>query len=148
MEKLLRTWKKAYQEDVVHLGHELRELLSFPSVIFIEGPMGVGKTFFVRSFVGKKFLVQSPSFPILQEYGTILHGDFYRIEKKEDLWDLEIPFVLEGKKMAIFEWGWQYRFSLRSLIPEEYSYFLLKIQEDASSSLFRHYNFYSVDFSV
>lgn len=59
------------------------------------GPMGVGKTTFIKALcneLGVVEIVTSPTFALVNEYQTggkevIYHFDFYRIEKIEEVYD-------------------------------------------------------------
>ncbi len=77
----------------------LKSLLSGRDVILLSGPMGVGKTEFVRALVGNLHgeNITSPSFSIHNNYSagklSIDHLDLFRIEGDDDLestgfWDL------------------------------------------------------------
>ncbi|MBX3021314.1 MAG: tRNA (adenosine(37)-N6)-threonylcarbamoyltransferase complex ATPase subunit type 1 TsaE [Bdellovibrionales bacterium] len=73
--------------------------LKRPSVVLLSGPLGAGKTQFVRWFLSEVGAseVASPTFAIHHEYGTayggVDHVDLYRVESDGDLeasgfWDL------------------------------------------------------------
>ncbi|MBS1707430.1 MAG: tRNA (adenosine(37)-N6)-threonylcarbamoyltransferase complex ATPase subunit type 1 TsaE [Armatimonadetes bacterium] len=73
-------------------------------VIYLEGPLGVGKTTFVRGYLealGHVGPVRSPTFTILQTYPTappVVHADLYRLETwkgvgLEDLLDDHVVLI-------------------------------------------------------
>jgi tRNA threonylcarbamoyladenosine biosynthesis protein TsaE len=54
-------------------------------VVFLEGPLGAGKTTLVRGYVeslGRSELVRSPTFNLIQVFETnppVMHADLYRV---------------------------------------------------------------------
>ncbi len=90
----------------------VKTVLSGRDVVLLSGPMGVGKTEFVRalvsSFRGEN--ITSPSFAIHNNYSagdrSIDHLDLYRIEGDDDLestgfWDL----FSQPSGLIILEWS-------------------------------------------
>jgi tRNA threonylcarbamoyladenosine biosynthesis protein TsaE len=76
------------------------------------GPLGSGKTTFVRGFVECFGLsgteVQSPTFTLIREYGRrprIYHIDLYRLEKEEDIFEAGIYDVMTGDDLVLIEWA-------------------------------------------
>ena len=71
----------------------------------MDGPLGIGKTFFSRAIINARCLmdnleikeVPSPTFSIIQEYNlryfSILHLDLYRLKNETDLFELGIPDI-------------------------------------------------------
>ena len=123
---LIRSWKKVYEVDLSNMAIELKEVITTPAVIFLDGPVGAGKTSFCKIFIGKSE-VQSPTYSLVNEYDNILHADLYRLEKKEDLIHLELPMYIEDKEYFLIEWGMTYQHSIEKLISEEFKYYQLKI---------------------
>lgn len=77
--------------------------------VILEGPLGVGKSTFVREFL-KNFgvvSVPSPTFTYVERYRigekTIFHADLYRVEYATQLRDLELEFYQE--ELFFVEWG-------------------------------------------
>ncbi len=77
--------------------------------IGLAGPLGAGKTTFVRHVarhLGSRTPVSSPTFPLLHEYEAegrriIEHWDLYRLNSvPEELWEVQPPDVLR-----IIEWA-------------------------------------------
>ena len=80
-------------------------------IVFLQGPMGAGKTTFVR-FVGEYFNVDdvsSPSFSLVNEYETtvpIIHIDLYRCNSEKEIDLLDLDHYLSKETHIIFiEWA-------------------------------------------
>ena len=97
------------------LAKEFTKYLKGGEFIFLYGEMGVGKTTFVKYFVNeyqrKNNLLQteitSPTFSLLNEYQVkdirIKHYDLFRINRKEDINNLDI-FEKDNKLITLIEW--------------------------------------------
>ena len=46
--KLVKEWKKVLESDYQYVVNEIKGEVEGPSVIFLEGPVGIGKTTFAR----------------------------------------------------------------------------------------------------
>ena len=125
MDKLMKEWKKVLEQDLAHIAQEVKDELERPCVIFLEGPLGAGKTTFAKSFVGKP--IQSPSYNLILEYDHLLHGDFYRLEREQELSPLELPYLLEQKEIFLVEWGYRWLSSLLSHVPDHFHYYKLTL---------------------
>ncbi len=76
------------------------------------GSLGAGKTTIIKAFcklLGASDLVSSPSFTIVNEYRTVngeslYHIDFYRINKKEEVYDFGIEEYLSDGSYCFMEW--------------------------------------------
>lgn len=92
------------------LAREFAKLLVAGDVILLNGDLGSGKTFFVKS-VCKEFgltNVSSPSFAIVNEYHNkmkITHFDFYRIKKVGELYDIGFDDYLNAEGIMFIEWA-------------------------------------------
>jgi tRNA threonylcarbamoyl adenosine modification protein YjeE len=79
--------------------------------VFLEGPLGAGKTVFARAvceeILGPHSHAGSPSFPIASDYGRVVHADLYRLESPDDLFHSGIMSLPEERPDAIVvvEWG-------------------------------------------
>src|SRR6478609_1911877 len=101
--KLVREWKKVYRSDLPYIVYELKDLAKVPAMIILEGDLGAGKTTFTQFFAGEKETL-SPTYSILSESKNLVHADFYRIEKNEEVLQLEVPLYLEDKQYFFVEW--------------------------------------------
>jgi len=80
--------------------------------IFLEGELGVGKTFFVQRLLralGVRERVKSPSFGLLNTYplgcGLVAHHfDFYRLHHPRDWLGAGLEPCFEGPDMVFVEW--------------------------------------------
>ena len=97
------------------LAKEFTKYLKGGEVVFLYGEMGVGKTTFVKYFINEyqkiNNLIQteitSPTFSLLNEYQVkdirIKHYDLFRINRKEDINNLDI-FEKDNKLITLIEW--------------------------------------------
>jgi tRNA threonylcarbamoyladenosine biosynthesis protein TsaE len=97
------------EADTVALGRALGARLGAGTVVLLEGPLGAGKTAFVRGMAEGLGCdagdVSSPTFTIVQHYrGSpgLQHVDLYRL-RPEEVADLGLEDLLEGAVMAV-EW--------------------------------------------
>ena len=102
---------------------EISKSCSEGDVITLSGPLGVGKTtfakFIIRYLVNEYIEVTSPTYNIIQSYRSfddteILHMDFYRLNNKINIYDLDIIESFE-KSISIIEWPEK----LIEIIPEK-----------------------------
>jgi len=124
--KVIREWKKVYKTDLSYIVYELKELIKAPAMIILEGDVGAGKTTFTQHFLESEDTL-SPTYSILSETRHLLHADFYRLEKSEDIIPLELSTYLEGKQFFFVEWGMKFARRLFREIPENFNGYLLEI---------------------
>ena len=95
--------------ETAAIGRNLGRQLHAGRVVLLEGPLGAGKTAFVRGLAeglgcdGED--VSSPTFTIVQEYRgrvRVQHVDLYRL-RPEEVDDLALEDLLEHSVMAV-EW--------------------------------------------
>ena len=97
------------------LAKEFTKYLKGGEFVFLYGEMGVGKTTFVKYFINEyqkinnltQSEITSPTFSLLNEYQVkdirIKHYDLFRINKKEDINNLDI-FEKDNKLITLIEW--------------------------------------------
>ena len=97
------------------LAKKFTKYLKGGEFIFLYGEMGVGKTTFVKYFINEfqtlhnlpQTEVTSPTFSLLNEYQVkdmrIKHYDLFRINRKEDINNLDI-FENDNKLITLIEW--------------------------------------------
>ena len=97
------------------LAKEFTKYLKGGEFIFLYGEIGVGKTTFVKYFINEyqkinnltQTEITSPTFSLLNEYQVkdirIKHYDLFRINRKEDINNLDI-FEKDNKLITLIEW--------------------------------------------
>ena len=97
------------------LAKKFTKYLKGGEFIFLYGEMGVGKTTFVKYFINEyqkinnltQTEITSPTFSLLNEYQVkdirIKHYDLFRINRKEDINNLDI-FEKDSKLITLIEW--------------------------------------------
>lgn len=98
-------------EDTQALAREVLPLLPRGAVVALEGPLGAGKTTFVRFLaeaLGFPGQVTSPTYTLIHTYptpeGPLVHADLYRLKDPKlllpQLWSAG-----EGARLIVVEWG-------------------------------------------
>ena len=97
------------------LAKKFTKYLKGGEFIFLYGEMGVGKTTFVKYFINEfqtlhnlpQTEITSPTFSLLNEYQVkdirIKHYDLFRINRKEDINNLDIV-ENDNKLITLIEW--------------------------------------------
>ena len=92
------------------LGEQLGARLKAGDLVLLAGPLGSGKTTFVRGMArgaGSDAQVQSPTFTLVRVYPgrvQLAHVDLYRVRVAGELADLGLDELLDEGAMVI-EWG-------------------------------------------
>ena len=90
-----------------------KNIKHLPTLILLNGPVGAGKTIWVKGFVWgylkKKNLVTSASYSLVNGYTTlkkeVIHMDLYRLQSEDDLESVGFWDYLMGPRVIIAEWG-------------------------------------------
>lgn len=108
------------RQKTILLGELFGSHIKDGCVIALEGPLGAGKTTFVKGLaqgLGVKEVVQSPTFTMLNEYHSgrlpLYHLDLYRLSESSEtqarsLGDqliLELDEFIFGKMVCVVEWS-------------------------------------------
>jgi tRNA threonylcarbamoyladenosine biosynthesis protein TsaE len=101
----------ANEQAVGNLAQKFAKALQPPTVIYLQGDLGAGKTTFARAYIhalGFRGYVKSPSYGLLETYiaggQNVLHLDLYRIEDPEELEYLAIRDLYDEKAVLLVEW--------------------------------------------
>lgn len=85
--------------------------LRAPLVIYLQGPLGAGKTTFVRALLaalGYRGRVKSPTYGLLEHYDfeefTVYHLDLYRVENEAELEYLGLRDLFGEDTVLLIEW--------------------------------------------
>lgn len=100
-------------EETIQLGAALGRACRANDVIALAGPLGAGKTHFVKGIaeglgIANRSRVSSPTFVLEQEYaGRLLlrHLDTYRLSGPEDLWEIGIDEMCRAGGVVVVEWA-------------------------------------------
>ena len=103
------------------------------------GPMGVGKTTFIKAvceILGVEDTITSPTFAIVNEYRTntgeqIFHFDFYRIRKVEEVYDMGYEDYVYSGAVCFLEWPEL----IEELLPEDAVRVTLSEEEDGTRTI-------------
>ena len=123
------------EEEMISAGARLGEQLAAGSWIALNGPLGAGKTHFVKgiaSGLGFRDDVTSPTFGLVREYRggriPLFHFDFYRIESIGELLQLGWDDYSDEAGAIVVEWAERFP----ELFPEETRWFDLILRENGS----------------
>ena len=95
------------------LGRHVKSEILENYVIFLEGDLGAGKTTFVKGFMkGMEFqeVVNSPTFSLIElieiDLHYVFHVDLYRINRKNELYELDLheETDLDKPSVHLIEW--------------------------------------------
>ena len=98
-------------QETAAIAVELLPLMLQSGVVSLEGPLGAGKTHFVKATalaMGITEDVTSPTFTLLQSYGSgenrLHHSDWYRLESEDEVLALGLEdYYHDG--LVFIEWG-------------------------------------------
>jgi tRNA threonylcarbamoyladenosine biosynthesis protein TsaE len=103
------TFQTASTAKTRALGRRLARLLRAGDVVFLQGPLGAGKTAFAQG-VGQGLKVEtpvtSPTFVLLARHdgpSTLFHADLYRLTDPEEVADLALEQQAAGGVLLV-EW--------------------------------------------
>jgi tRNA threonylcarbamoyladenosine biosynthesis protein TsaE len=121
----------ASPEETQALGVRFAAALEQGAVLSLEGPLGAGKTQFVKGFataLGHAGEVSSPTFTLVHEYmggkSPLVHFDWYRLDEINGVIGLGWDDYLTCGETLLVEWGdkfvellpagtWRVRFEIR-----------------------------------
>ena len=109
--------------DTERFGKLLGFSLKKGITVAITGPLGAGKTYFVKGIanglgIKDNSAVTSPTFTIINEYSGkyhIYHIDAYRIAGSDEICDLGFDEMFWGDGVALIEWAHK----VKDFLPED-----------------------------
>lgn len=110
-----RCYSLARSVEMEALGHKIARQAQRDSeaalIVYLQGPLGAGKTTWVRGFLrafGFNQGVKSPTYTLVEPYEletrNIYHFDFYRLHSEEELEYLGIRDYFEAGNYCLVEW--------------------------------------------
>lgn len=104
--------ESAGPSETQHWGRRLGQVVQPGLVVGLIGPLGAGKTTFVRGVAEGAGVeprsVTSPTFILIQEYDgrlPVYHFDTYRLEDPESFVDLGVDEYFFGDGVCLVEWA-------------------------------------------
>ena len=99
-------------EATYHLAAKLAKILVEGDVLCLDGPLGAGKTHFVKGLAAALDIdpvtVHSPTFTLIHEYTSgrlpLYHFDFYRIKDWREALDIGVEEYFYGDGISCIEW--------------------------------------------
>jgi len=100
------------KEGIPAAVHKLLKVIGNSRLIAFYGSMGSGKTTIIKEIckaLGAIDIATSPTFTLVNEYKTvsgdsIFHIDFYRIKKREEVFDFGIEEYFSSGTWCFMEW--------------------------------------------
>jgi len=127
----------ASEQETANAGRMLAELVQPGDVITLTGDLGAGKTCLVKGVargLGVVESVTSPTFNILLVHRGRLdlnHFDLYRLERAEELEDIDFWGTLESGGVSFVEWGERFRTAL----PDDHLAVTIEIASEQARTL-------------
>lgn len=107
-------WTQFLKDEAATIawGKRLGAALRAGDIVKITGPLGAGKTTFVRGLIaglgGNPDQVHSPTFSLVHEYESpseiVNHCDFYRLEGSSELEEFGGLEFFDEEKIFLIEW--------------------------------------------
>lgn len=98
-------------EDTRELAATVAALARPNDLILLSGDLGSGKTTFAQGFgrgLGVTEPIVSPTFTLVRTYPgrlPLIHCDVYRLDRLEEVADLDLAELLDDGGVALVEWG-------------------------------------------
>ena len=96
---------------MLKLGVELAPACQAGVIIYLQGPLGAGKTTLVRGILralGYTGAIKSPTYTLVESYELeqtrFFHFDLYRLRNPQELWDIGLEDYLQPDAVCLFEW--------------------------------------------
>lgn len=126
-------------ENIGEAARKFVEEMGERKVFAFYGKMGAGKTTFIKALceeLGVEDVITSPTFAIINEYGTpdgqsIYHFDFYRIKKIEEVYDMGYEDYFYSGALCLIEWPEL----IEDLLPEDAVRVTINVLSDGKREL-------------
>jgi tRNA threonylcarbamoyladenosine biosynthesis protein TsaE len=109
-------------KETIAAGTELAEVLKNGDLVILTGPLGAGKTNFIKGIAVGMGVdeedINSPSFTLVNEYTgntALYHFDLYRMKETAELYQIGWDDYLMRDGVVVVEWGEK----AREMLPEE-----------------------------
>ena len=99
-------------DETQALAGALAPLLRAGDLLLLSGDLGAGKTAFTQGLgrgLGVTEPITSPTFTLANEYDgarlRVHHLDVYRMESMAEVFDVDLPDLLDDDAVVVIEWG-------------------------------------------
>lgn len=96
---------------MLEFGRKLASLCRPGTIIFLQGPLGAGKTTLVRGLLkalGYTGTIKSPTYTLVESYQLrgmpLFHFDLYRLKHPQELLDIGLEDYLQPEAICLIEW--------------------------------------------
>jgi tRNA threonylcarbamoyladenosine biosynthesis protein TsaE len=108
------TWIVRSPDEMIALGRRFGESCRGREVFLLDGPLGSGKTQWVKglgSGLGITQVINSPAFTLVKEYVgrlTLHHVDLYRLHSGHECVELGLEDLVSPRSVLAIEWAGRY----------------------------------------
>lgn len=99
------------EASLISFGIQLAKVTSPPVIVFLQGPLGAGKTTLARGFLrglGYEGRVKSPTYTLVESYELskmdVCHFDLYRLHDPHELEFMGIQDYFKDNAICLIEW--------------------------------------------